>query len=100
MCTVLYGALCKFWGSVALKGGTSTAAPMTLPAIMKSPQNDLASLKVLGWTCQLKKPGSNKILGEIDAAAVADDCAILAEVKTPLTDEAPQQLFSLLTKIQ
>ena len=41
-------------------------------------------------------PGSNEVLGEIDAAALAESCALIAEVKTTLTDEALPQLTRLL----
>ncbi|KAK9844270.1 hypothetical protein WJX74_000300 [Apatococcus lobatus] len=45
---------------------------------------------------QLKKPESNEVWGEIDAAAVGENCALIAEVKTTLTDKAVYELICLL----
>ena len=40
------------------------------------------------------------MLGEIDAAALAETCALIAEVKTTLSDEALLQLIRLLDTIR
>lgn len=45
-------------------------------------------------------PGSNEVLGEIDAAALAESCALIAEVKTTLTDEALTQLTRLMKTVR
>ena len=60
----------------------------------------MAFLSLVLWTRQLKMPGSNKVLGEIDAAALAGDCAVLAEVKWTLTDGAVPQLARLLDTVR
>lgn len=48
----------------------------------------------------MRLPGCAEVLGEIDAAATADGCALIAKVKATLTPDTFYQLSCLLDTIR
>ena len=58
------------------------------------------SFQTIAVGIQLKRPGDNGVLGHIDAAALADGCAVIAMVKGTLTSTSSADLFYLLEAIR